>query len=512
MGSRNWTTRQRLVALPALAAALLGALGLLGWALGLPRLTSLVPGYRAIAPSAALALVILGIAMARQASGRIGRAERSLAASVLALTCLAALLEIIGSAVNADLNLEDAATAYLAAALRIPFHPMSPASGVLLFLLAADMLALLFQPVAAKRARSLGQAAGALGALSAAIALVFVMGYVYRTPLLYGSGAIPIAATAALGCLLLSVGAVLSAGPEHWPLRALAGSSTRARLMRAFVPLTVLAVIASSIISDFLAGAAHVNHALLDSLLATACVVIAAIVASRLARGIGEVIDRAQAAQQAAERARTELAENLQHEIAHRVRNNLAMVASLLEMQVARQPERGEAGALRQAIARVYTFASLHELIYETGGEVVDVTAAIRRIAAATQQALGASTVQISVTGEPVACPMKAATNLCAIANELLTNGIKHGRPAGADAAQVAISLARQGHTLTLSVWSSGNPIPDAFDPTAQRTMGLRLVSEIATAHYGGSFTIRPHHGGTLATVTLDEPRLRRDT
>jgi hypothetical protein len=41
--------------------------------------------------------------------------------------------------------------------------------------------------------------------------------------------------------------------------------------------------------------------------------------------------------------------------------------------------------------------------------------------------------------------------------------------------------------------------------------MGLRVVVGIATVQYRGSFTIRPHNGGTLATVVLDDSELRQD-
>jgi two-component sensor histidine kinase len=509
----NLPGRQRGAAVLGVAAALLGALGLLGWALGLPRLTSVVPGYKAIAPSIALALLVLGLALARQASARIGRRERSAAVLVLGLVSLAGLLEVIGTPIHADLNLEDAATAGLARALNIPFTPMSPVAGLLLLLLGPAMLALHFLPGAEPRARLLGEGVGAVATFSAAIAFVFVLGYGYRTPLLYGSGAIPIAATAALGFLLVSVGLVLSVGPRYWPLRALSGASARARLMRAFVPFTVLAVIISSLASDFRAGFSRVNHALLDALLVTVCVIVATIVACRLARGLGEAIERAQAAQQAAERARAQLAQTLQHEVAHRVKNNLSMVAALLQMQADRLPAGGgESRALREAIARVYAFSSLHELISEAGGQEVDITAAIRRIVATTQQVLEATGVEISVVGDPAPYPIKAATNLCAIANELLTNAIKHGRPGPDGSTRVVVTLSREGQQVMLSVWNSGSPIPPGFEPTTRRTVGLRLVSEIVASHYGGLFTLAPSEGGALAKVLLDDTRLREET
>jgi hypothetical protein len=106
------------------AAGLLGIAGLVGWWFGIPGLTRIAAGYKAIAPSVAIALLILGLALIRLASGGVGNRERGLWAAVVGLISLFGLLELVGFAVGADLNLENALTAYLAKALSIRFETM----------------------------------------------------------------------------------------------------------------------------------------------------------------------------------------------------------------------------------------------------------------------------------------------------------------------------------------------------------------------------------------------------
>jgi PAS domain S-box-containing protein len=81
---------------------------------------------------------------------------------------------------------------------------------------------------------------------SAALALalfilssLIVIGYLYGTPPFYGGTLTPVAITSAFSFLFLSLGLLLMAGPDRWPVRMYVGPSLRARLMRAFIPASV---------------------------------------------------------------------------------------------------------------------------------------------------------------------------------------------------------------------------------------------------------------------------------
>ncbi len=98
--------------------------------------------------------------------------------------------------------------------------------------------------------------------------------------------------------------------------------------------------------------------------------------------------------------------------------------------------------------------------------------------------------------------PTSAVTNLAVLANELITNALKYGGPRPDGVIEVSVTLERADGELRLRVWNSGNPVPEGF--SAQAGLGLNLVREIA-ARYGGSFTLRPHEGGTRAEVVVNE-------
>jgi two-component sensor histidine kinase/PAS domain-containing protein len=639
--SKGFSAERRIAALCGAAAVLLGIAGVTGWGLGIPFLTRIAPGYKAIAPSVAVALITMGLILPRLAAGHVGRRERVLLRVLVGFLSLLGLFECIGFAVGADLNREDALTAYLARLWSIPFETMSPVAGALLFLVGAAMLALLLGPFAGKGRRGLGDAAGIVGVVAAAVALVFGLGYVYGAPLLYGGPAIPISATGTLGGLLLAVGTVAAAGRDHWPLRALAGDSARARLLRAFVPLAVFAALTDSIVGHRLATPGNPSRVLVGSELAVLFASLTGWVASRVARTLGEAIDRAQSSQQkaeealresrddlnraqavahtgswrldvrrnellwsdenwwmfgvpegtpltyetflatvhpedrdfvdtswkaalggapydiehrilvgdtvkwvreravlefdergellggfgttqditeqkqveqrilAAERARSELLATLNREISHRVKNNLSMVAGMLQMQIASDRDPRLAEMLQDAIARLYAFASVHDQLTVTGSGEADLTAAVRQCAEAAQRVFPQDDVAVSVEGDALQYPSSTAVNLSVAANELITNALKHGAPGSDGQLRIDIRVARGDGALRLSVWNSGNPVPAGLDLSQQTGLGLRLVQGLVVDQYGGTFTLEPQSGGTLARVLLSEERLR---
>ncbi len=210
-----------------------------------------------------------------------------------------------------------------------------------------------------------------------------------------------------------------------------------------------------------------------------------------------------------AERTRTRLAQTLTSEIAHRTKNNLAIVAGLLQLSLDREPgPDSHAALIGDAVTRIMSFAALHEQMYQRHSEAVELLDALRRIAEVDRQALSVGEVSISVEGEAAEFPASAATNLCVVANELITNAVKHG-DAQQGAHQVEVRLNRDEGRLALLVWNSHSGVPPSFDVRFGSGTGLGLVRTIVVDQYGGSFELLPERGGALARVVLDEQRLR---
>ncbi len=218
-----------------------------------------------------------------------------------------------------------------------------------------------------------------------------------------------------------------------------------------------------------------------------------------------DVTEQAQMRQRAvtAERARAALAEHLSDEIAHRVKNNLAMVSGLLQMQALTDTDPHVRTSLREAVARVQTFASLHEQMYNAPSEYVDLREALQRLVATTRNVFGVQEeITLAVRGSQTPCLARHATNLCVIANELITNALKHGTSAeGRCDIRVEVGACEEG--LRLAVWNFGRPLEEGFRLHGQPGMGLRLVWDLVVDQYQGQFELRPEGGGTVAEVVV---------
>jgi two-component sensor histidine kinase len=106
--------------------------------------------------------------------------------------------------------------------------------------------------------------------------------------------------------------------------------------------------------------------------------------------------------------------------------------------------------------------------------------------------------------------PPKAAANLAVVANELITNALKHGAPGADGQLIVEVALAQHGETLRLRVRNSGTPVPSGFDPRTQRGLGLRLVHGLVTEQYQGAFRVFSEPAGSLAEVIAPLSSLRQ--
>lgn len=211
------------------------------------------------------------------------------------------------------------------------------------------------------------------------------------------------------------------------------------------------------------------------------------------------------------ERASRQFAEALSADISHRVKNSLMLLAGLLQMQISSDPESQAAVALRDTVARLLTVADLHARLNIPSAAEVNLLETVHRIGEIIRQVFATRNVDIVVEGEPLSYPSAAVNAVSVAVNELLTNAIKHGAPTDGDRLRVQVHVGRHGEMLRVSVWNSGNPVPEGFNIDERTHMGLRLVRDLAALRHGGSLTLRPHAGGTLVEMHLSDQSLRAE-
>lgn len=207
----------------------------------------------------------------------------------------------------------------------------------------------------------------------------------------------------------------------------------------------------------------------------------------------------------AEERLRASIKEKdiLLKEIHHRVKNNLQIISSLLNLQAYTVEDRGVRDILLRSQSRVRSMALVHESLYQSGnlGEI-DFADYIGRLAAYIKQAYGSAgkAIELVIKAEPVRMSINKAVPCGLILNELLTNAYKHGF-ARASAGRIQVELARRGELVDLTVRDNGDGIPAGLDLDRVSSLGLQLVTSLAN-QLGGRMVVLDD-GGTAFILSF---------
>jgi PAS domain S-box-containing protein len=206
---------------------------------------------------------------------------------------------------------------------------------------------------------------------------------------------------------------------------------------------------------------------------------------------------------------RTSLKEKevLLREIHHRVKNNLQVVSSLLRLQSRYAATEEDVRVFKESDNRIQSMALIHEKLYQSKDLAqIDFKDYARSLVANLTSVFGVDCGRITMESnfEPVTMAIDTAIPCGLIANELISNSLKHGFPDGRKGT-ITISFSARDNELELVVSDEGIGLPHDVDPRNPRTMGLRLVDTLVQ-QLQGHMEVRVS-GGTEFRIILPEGR-----
>ncbi len=189
-------------------------------------------------------------------------------------------------------------------------------------------------------------------------------------------------------------------------------------------------------------------------------------------------------------------------EMHHRIKNNLQTVAMLLKMQAASGGELTAQDVLHISVNRILSIAAVHEVLSQEGFRLVNVKDVTERISQVVAQNMLRPDlhVSISVDGEPIILPSRAATSLALVVNELLQNALEHafvGRTNGT----VRITLGQRRGEWVVEVRDDGVGLP-ADQPAS---LGLEIVETLVRDDLHGRLSFHSTAAGTHALVRMPQ-------
>lgn len=185
--------------------------------------------------------------------------------------------------------------------------------------------------------------------------------------------------------------------------------------------------------------------------------------------------------------------EALLHEIHHRVKNNLQIISSLINIK-SRTASDETKEILNELTGRIHSLGLIHEMLYKS-----DHLGAVNLTEYLTEQSrLTLSSLQINNEIELVMDLDQVETNLDfalafgLISNELITNAIKYAFTSTQQAKRICVTLKRRIEHLYFCISDNGTVIQNI---EFKKSFGLRFVDQLVKSKFKGEMNIKQDQG-----------------
>ncbi len=195
--------------------------------------------------------------------------------------------------------------------------------------------------------------------------------------------------------------------------------------------------------------------------------------------------------------------EELLKEVHHRVKNNLQIISSLLNLQEGDAAPADTERRFRESQNRIRSMALIHELLYRSDDLTrIDFAEYLERLVHHVVRSYGGAgqSVRTVLEVDPEPMSLDCAIPCGLIVTELVANAVEHAFPGRQGTVAVRFTAANGRHRL--SVADDGVGLPAEVDPATADTLGLRLVAALAR-QLGGELE-RTTGEGTELAVTYD--------
>lgn len=200
--------------------------------------------------------------------------------------------------------------------------------------------------------------------------------------------------------------------------------------------------------------------------------------------------------------------EVLLKELHHRVKNNLQVISSLLNLQSGYTTDRKTNELFRESQNRVRSMALIHEKLYQSQDlgrvnleeYVVSLVSMLFRF-----YGINPATVTLQLRIDPVTLNLDTAIPVGLLIHELVSNSLKYAFPEGRSGKIQIEFKAGEGSQFALHFCDDGIGLPPEFDIDKAPSLGLRLV-KILTHQLGGELSFGKG-SGTEFTIRFQELR-----
>ncbi|MBX3163386.1 MAG: PAS domain S-box protein [Bacteroidetes bacterium] len=173
--------------------------------------------------------------------------------------------------------------------------------------------------------------------------------------------------------------------------------------------------------------------------------------------------------------------EVLLKEVHHRVKNNLQVISSILNLQSSYVTDENTRAILRESQNRIKTMAYIHESLYQDKSFIsVNFSQYLKTLVNNVVQSYSSSEekIKVEINAEQIMLSLDNSIPAGLIVNELVTNAIKHAF-SGSRTGTVSLNLKHENNRVFIELKDNGSGFADGIDFKNSNTLGLQLVNTL---------------------------------
>lgn len=190
--------------------------------------------------------------------------------------------------------------------------------------------------------------------------------------------------------------------------------------------------------------------------------------------------------------------ETLLAEIHHRVKNNLAVVSGMIQLQAFQEDDESLKNKLNNSVSRIKTIANIHELLYQSNSfSRLNLDENIKKLVTDIAQTYQpAIMLELDFDLQKIGLNINQAIPASLIINEVVTNIFKHAFDEK-NQGKLWVTLVETNNTISLQITDNGKGLPKDFNESDNtNSLGLQLINTL-TQQLDGDYKYESVKGKT---------------
>ena len=180
----------------------------------------------------------------------------------------------------------------------------------------------------------------------------------------------------------------------------------------------------------------------------------------------------------------------LLREIHHRVKNNLQVISSIIDLEGMRQSDQQAIASFNDVRSRIMSISLVHGVLYDQKElQQIEIASYFKLLFNSMKKMHDTQSVQLHgvIKIPELWLNTSQLIPMALIVTELISNSFKHANTVNNEI-QIELEITKDEHALRLLYFDSGTGTTEKADPFVSKTMGMRLIA-LLTKQLGGTVT-----------------------